>query len=71
MNRSMVPVAIEARPCRMARNRSPSGTRHSRWSHGPYFGLKWVSTSYPDGSCLTVMPRIQPRIIAGFRWLSW
>ena len=25
--------------------KSASGIRHSRWSHGLYRGLKWVSTS--------------------------
>ena len=31
---SMVSVTTEASPWRIAWNRSPSGTRQSRWSHG-------------------------------------
>jgi len=31
---SMVSVTTSAVPPRSARNRSPSGTRQSRWSHG-------------------------------------
>ena len=27
-------VTTEARPSRIALNKSPSGTAHSRWSHG-------------------------------------
>ena len=38
-------VTTDAEPLRIAANRSPSGTRHRRWSHGPYVGVKWVSTS--------------------------
>ena len=36
VNVSMVSVTIEAWPLRSARNRSPSGTKQSRWSHGSY-----------------------------------
>ncbi len=43
-------VAIDTLPARMDRNRSPSGTRHIRWSHGLYRGVKWVSTSNPAGN---------------------
>ena len=32
--RSIVSVTTDARPARMAPNRSPSGTRQTRWSHG-------------------------------------
>ena len=31
---AIVPVATDAAPVLMAANRSASGTRHSRWSHG-------------------------------------
>ena len=49
---SMVSVTIDAVPRRRALKRSPSGTRHSRWSHGSYVGLKCSSTSISGGSCL-------------------
>ena len=45
VNVSIWSVAIEALPSEIAPNRTPSGTRQTRWSHGLYFGLKWVSTS--------------------------
>ena len=45
VNRSMRSVTTDARPSLIAANRSPSGTTQSRWSHGPYDGLKCVSTS--------------------------
>jgi hypothetical protein len=35
VKRSIVSVTIDALPAEMALNRSPSGTRHRRWSHGP------------------------------------
>ena len=44
VNVSMVSVTTSTLPSRMVRNRSPSGTRHSRWSQGSYVGLKWTST---------------------------
>ena len=34
VNRSIVPVSTDASPRLIASNRSASGTRHSRWSHG-------------------------------------
>ena len=34
VNGSMVSVTTDAWPLRSARNRSPSGTKQSRWSHG-------------------------------------
>ena len=34
VNVSIVSVTIEACALRSARNRSPSGTKQSRWSHG-------------------------------------
>ena len=34
VNVSMWSVTIEARPLLSALKRSPSGTRHMRWSHG-------------------------------------
>ncbi|GAA4681293.1 hypothetical protein GCM10025794_22910 [Massilia kyonggiensis] len=34
VKRSMWSVATLARPVRIARNRSPSGTTHTRWSQG-------------------------------------
>ncbi len=37
-------VTTAARPPRIALNRSPSGTAHSRWSHGSYGGQKCSST---------------------------
>ena len=55
----------------IAANRSPSGTRHSRWSHGSYAGLKCVSTLYPSGSWLATALRISRFISSGRRRLSW
>ena len=34
VNVAIRPVTIDVVPLRRVRNRSPSGTRHSRWSHG-------------------------------------
>jgi hypothetical protein len=34
VNVSMVSVTTDARPSLIDRNRSPSGIRHIRWSHG-------------------------------------
>ena len=34
VNVSIWSVTIDALPCRIASNRSPSGTRQTRWSHG-------------------------------------
>ena len=45
VNDTIRSVTTEAEPSRIAANRSPSGTRHSRWSHGSYAGRKWVSTA--------------------------
>ena len=45
VNVSIVSVTTEALPDLMALNRSLLGMRHSRWSHGKYEGVKWVSTS--------------------------
>ena len=64
-------VTTSARPSRMTWNRSPSGTRHSRWSHGSYAGRKCRSTSYPSGSRATTALRISFFISFGCRRLSW
>ena len=40
MKVSMWSVTTETRPSRIARKRSASGTRHRRWSHGLYGGVK-------------------------------
>ena len=45
VNVSITPVTTSARPDEMARNRSPPGTTHMRWSHGAYAGVKCVATS--------------------------
>ena len=45
VNRSMVSVTTSALPCLIVLNRSPLGARHSRSSHGLYFGPKCFSTS--------------------------
>ncbi len=37
-------VTTSTEPSRIALNRSPSGTRHRRWSHGSYVGVKCSST---------------------------
>ena len=68
---SMVPVATEASPLLIDRNRSPSGTRHIRWSHGSYVGRKCVSTSYPSGSILAFSRRIIRRTGPGQRCEAW
>lgn len=71
VNSAIRSVTTDARPDRIAANRSPSGTRHNRWSHGWYFGLKCVSTSYPGGSSFTVSLRIRLRTTCGRRRDSW
>ena len=68
---SMVSVTTEARPWRMARKRSPSGTKQTRWSHGSYAGRKWRSTSYPSGSWAVVCLRMKSRTFSGRRRLNW
>ena len=45
VNVSIVSVTTDALPDLIASNRSLFGTRHRRWSHGKYDGVKWVSTS--------------------------
>ena len=54
VNVSICPVTTDAVPSRMARNRSPSGTMHIRWSHGSYGGLKCSSTGIARGQQLDV-----------------
>ena len=71
VNESIRSVTIDASPRLIARNRSPSGTRHRRWSQGLYVGRKWVSTSYPSGSWAAVALRIRRRTRFGRRRLSW
>ena len=64
---SMVSVTMSALPLRSALNRSPSGTTHSRWSHGSYLGVKCCrSASAPR--CLRAPARTSLRIHAGRRW---
>ena len=68
---STVSVTIEDVPALSDRNRSPSGTKQSRWSHGLYVGLKCVSTSTCSGSWASVALRIRARSTPGRRRLSW
>ena len=70
VNVSMVSVTTSARPSRIVRKRSPSGTAQSRWSHGPYFGLKWTSTSQPlPSNSFLLTQRMRRRARRGKRWL--
>ena len=51
VKRSMVSVTTSALPALIASNRSASGTRQTRWSHGLYDGVKWASIC-SCGRCL-------------------
>ncbi|SIM14607.1 Uncharacterised protein [Mycobacteroides abscessus subsp. abscessus] len=63
-------VTMDAVPLRSARNRSESGTTHSRWSHGLYFGVKCLSRS-KLGNCRFSSARRIPFIRSGSRRLVW
>jgi hypothetical protein len=71
VNVSMWSVTTDARPLRSTRKRSPLGTRHIRWSHGSYLGVKWVSRSKPSGSWRSANLRIRALTTLGRRRLSW
>ena len=68
---SMSSVTIEASPRWIALNRSPSGTRQTRWSHGSYFGLKWGSVGKPGGSLRATPLRTNAFTHLGRRRLNW
>jgi hypothetical protein len=71
VKRSMRSVTMDARPLCNALNRSPSGTKHMRWSHGSYVGAKWVSTSYPSGTWASTPLRSNAFMTLGARRDSW
>ncbi len=71
VNREIRSVTTSALPERNARNRSASGTRHSRWSHGSYDGTKCGSTGIDAGSCAATRLRNASDARRGNRRISW
>ena len=64
----MASVTTSASPRLMDRNRSASGTAHSRWSQGSYDGVKCSATIAGSSSSFSLSRTSNRRARSGKRW---